>query len=216
MPKRSENRRAPFAKKRRSTPNPATDHALVIPTFNPDSVMTCKVRYGVDLNASTDVIAWTNELPVAPFALSSSSSNLYIPFKAVRISKIEMWANYRPALTMLSNTINLTCNTREGVRPIEWSGTASYTRMAHIEKSFPPTQPIGQWYITTNGVANPEFTFQMGKGSVLEITYCYILSDEAACGTYSSSGLSFPRIYFNKLNADVDVFGKSHETLIVM
>lgn len=125
-----------------------------------------------------------------------------------------MWCNFRPDGNVEGNTINLSFVERRTVRPIEWSDTATFLTPAHIKKKFAKTEPLGLWYSTTSGESNPEIRFQMPKGAVLQITFDYILHDSENCGTASGSGLSFPKIYTNKMYTDVSVIGRSLQAVI--
>lgn len=127
-----------------------------------------------------------------------------------------MWCNYRSEKDIAGNTINLRFVDRRTVRPIEYSDTATPMKPAHISKKFNPLEPLGLWFQTTSGESNPEINFQMPKGALLEITYCWINSDESACGTTSGSSLSYPRVYSNKLHTDIACVGKTFEAVIAM
>jgi len=185
-----------------------------IPTYASDQVESLKVRYYVPSTYAEDVKAFTLELPIYPLGISDSSSQLLLPYKSVRLKKIEMWCNYRPAVGIEGNTINLMIVERRTVRPIEWSDTATYVSPAHIKKKFSKNEPLGFWYITINGESNPEIRFQMPKGTVLELSFDVILHDGESCGTSSGSSLAYPKVYTNKLNADLEVVGKFYRAVI--
>ena len=185
-----------------------------IPTYASDAVQSLKVRYYVPSTFGSDVKAFTLELPIYPYGVSDSASTILLPLKAIRLKKIEMWCNYRPSSGIEGNTINLAFVERRTVRPIEWSDTATYATPAHIRKKFTKTEPLGLWYSTINSETNPEITFQMPKGAVLELTFAFILHDGESCGTSAGSSLSYPKIYTNKLNADVSVVGKVYQAVI--
>ncbi len=187
-----------------------------IPTYTPDQVQTIKVRYYVDPSSATDAVNFAIELPQVPNALATSSSILYQLYKAVRLAKVEMWCNYRPGNDIDGNTINLTVVERRTVRPIEYSDTATPVYSAHIKKKFSNVEPLGLWYSTTVGETNPELRFQMGKGSILELTFCVIYHDSEAVPVFGSSGMTFPRIYTNRLNANVSCIGKSYQTVMTI
>lgn len=125
-----------------------------------------------------------------------------------------MWCNFRPDGNVEGNTINLSFVERRTVRPIEWSDTATFLTPAHIKKKFLKTEPLGLWYATTSGESNPEIRFQMPKGALLDITFDFILHDSDNCGTSSGSGLSFPKIYTNKMYSDVACVGKALQAVI--
>jgi hypothetical protein len=146
--------------------------------------------------------------------VSDTGSTLLLPFKAVRMKKIEMWCNFRPDGNVEGNTINLRCVERRTVRPIEWSDTATFLCPAHIQKSFSKVEPLGLWYATTSGESNPEINFQLPKGAILDITFDYILSDAENCGTASGSSLSFPKVYTNTMNSDILCVGKTFSTVV--
>lgn len=203
--------------KRRVSRNKSPLNALSqaqIPSFTSDAVQSLKLRYFVTNSYGSDVLSFAVELPVVPYGLSDNATTIELPFKSVRIKKIEMWCNYRPDGNIEGNTINLTCIERRTVRPIEWSDTATFLTPAHIKKKFMKTEPLGLWYSTTSGETNPEIRFQMPKGALLEITYDYILHDSENCGTSSGSGLSHPKIYSNRLHADVSVVGKYYAAVL--
>ncbi len=186
-----------------------------IPNFIPDAVISSTYRYQV-ATASSDVVSLTLEMPIAPYAIASTSTALIIPFKAVRLSRVRIWCDYRPGVDMSGNTVSLTAVERRGVRPIEWTAIASYGNTAIIDERFRESDWIGKYYATSVGESNPELTFRLTKGSVLELTLSYVLSDGSNAGSAAGSGLSFPRVYSNRLSTSLDVVGKGDFTVIVM
>ncbi len=185
-----------------------------IPSFQSDQVESLTMRFCVDPSYGSDVKAFTLELPIVPFGVADTATTLLLPFKSVRLKRVKMWCVYRPEKDISGNTINLTVVERRLNRPIEWSDTASYSCNAFLSKKFAKFDPMGQWYLTTSGESNPELTFQLPKGGVLELTFDYILADGQNLGTSSGSGLSFPRVYANKLNADILPIGKGNYAVI--
>lgn len=203
--------------KRRVSQNKSPLTALAgaqIPTFTSDPVQSLKVRYYVRESYGSDVLSFAVELPVVPFGISYAENYAILPFKSVRIKKIEMWCNFRPSGNVEGNTINLNIVERRTVRPIEWSDTATFLTPAHIRKKFAKTEPLGLWYHTTSGETNPEIRFQMPKGAVLEITFDYILHDAESCGVSAGSFSSYPKIYTNTMSSDVAVVGKTYGAVI--
>ena len=165
-----------------------------IPPFISDPVLTLVQRYYVPSTYGSDVLSFTKELPVPPFGISDSGSTILIPFKSIRLKRIKMWCMYRSDKDIAGNTINLTIEDRRLARPIEWSDTASFSCNAFISKKFAKFDPLGQWYVTSNSESNPEISFQLPKGGVLELTFDYIQSDGQSLGTSSGSGLAYPRV----------------------
>jgi len=137
-----------------------------------------------------------------------------LPFKAVRISKVELWCNYRPGVNVAGNTISMTQVERRTVRPIEWSDTASFLTPAHLSKKFQKNEPMGLWYATTSGESNPELRFQMPKGAVLEITFSFIISDQESPGSSSGSFSSYPKVFTNLINANLGCVGKTYAAVL--
>lgn len=180
-----------------------------IPSFQSDAVLSQAIRYYVNDSYGSDVLSFAVELPIMPNGVSSATNLILLPYKAVRIRAIEMWCNFRPTGNVTGNTINLTVVERRTVRPIEWSDTATFLTPAHIKKTFSKTEPLGLWYSTTSGESNPELRFQLPKGAILQITYDVILHDAEGCGSSAESGLSYPKVYTNRLSTDVSVVGKS-------
>lgn len=180
-----------------------------IPTFCSDVVQSLTVRYYVLDEYPSDVSSVTVELPQVPYGVSYSGSAAILPFKSVRISKIEMWCNYRPSVGIAGNTISLTQVERRTVRPIEWSDTATFLTPAHICKHFNKNEPVGLWYATTSGESNPELRFQLPKGALLEITFSYVLSDGEGTGVSSGTFSAYPRVFTNCLSTDYGCVGKS-------
>lgn len=188
---------------------------VAIPTYQSDVVQSLKVRYYVSEEYGSDVLAFNVELPQVPYANAYASGFATLPFKAVRINKIEMWCNFRPSGNVAGNTINLSFLERRTVIPLEWSDTATTFCPAHISKKFAKTEPLGLWYSTTSGETNPEIRFQMPKGALLDITFDYVLHDAEAEGVAASAEFTtFPRVYTNRLNANVSPVGKTYAALI--
>jgi len=186
-----------------------------IPPYQSDAVQSLRYRYYVSDAYGSDSLAFTVELPQVPYANCYASGYATLPFKAVRIKKIEMWCNFRPTANVAGNTINLTFVERRTVIPLEWSDTATAYCPAHIKKKFLKTEPLGLWYSTTSGETNPEIRFQMPKGALLEITYDFVIHDGEAEGVAASASLTtFPRVYTNRLNDNVSVVGKSYVATI--
>jgi len=180
-----------------------------INVFEPDQVMNVTYRYVLS-DAATDPTELVMELPIPPFGVSGRTDLINIPFKAVRLKKVRIWGNYRPANSALQNTISLVFKPRTGSRPIQWSDTATYAHTAYISKKFAKSDPIGFWYATQFGETNPELAFVLTKGSVLELSLSYILADEAAGGQFSYAGAVAARVYTNSLTANFTVLGKDN------
>jgi hypothetical protein len=165
------------------------------------------VRYYVPANQS-DTVSVTKELPIPPYGISYSATQIILPFKAVRLARVRMWCNYRPDKDIEANTISLTCVQRRTVRPIEWSDTATPYQCAHIEKKFNVLEPLGLWYVTESGETNPELTFVVPQGGTLELTFSYILCDGMNCGVTTDSSLSFPKVYTNRMSTSFNCLGR--------
>ena len=180
--------------------------------FESDFVQSWKTRFYVNDSAASDVVAFTQELPIAPFGLSTNTTTIRVPFKSIRLKKVEMWCNYRESKGIVGNTINLTLVERRSVRPLEYSDTATFAKCAHIVRKFSKFDTVGWFYSTTISEVNPELRFQMPKGSVLELTYDYVISDGDAVPSFGTTGLTADRIYTNSMNTDLDVIGRSYET----
>lgn len=185
-----------------------------IPSFISDPVYSTTMRW-VLASGAADVVTATVELPIPPWALASSTTLLNIPFKAVRLSKVQIWNAYRSASDMSSNTINMTFLERRGVRPIEYSDSASPQKCAHISKKFSKADDLGKYYNTTIGESNPEITFRLTKGSILEMSFDYILDDGDAVLTNSTSGLTAQTIYSNRISTSLDCVGKANQFVLV-
>jgi hypothetical protein len=193
---------------RRASQNKTPEKRIEIPSFTPDQVQSLTYRY-VPVNSASGLTAVTLELPIPPFGSSASTTVINLPFKAIRLARIRLWANFDPDVSMDDNTISIICKDRRTVRPIEWSDTATYSRPAYLEKHFSKFDPLGLWYITTSGETNPELTFVLPKKSLLELTFSYILADESPNPTFVGSGLNHPRVYSNSLDANLFVVGKA-------
>lgn len=180
-----------------------------IPQYQSDQVQSLKVRYLVK-DASADVVSVTFELPVFPFALSTSNIALSAPLKACRLSRIRLWTNYRDGVGISGNTHSVNCLERRGVRPFELSQTATYQTPACFDKKFDRDTTLGWFYSTTSGESNPEINFRLTKGSVLELTFDYVLDDGDPVVTAVGAGLTYPRLYTNSISADLDCVGKSY------
>lgn len=181
-----------------------------IPNFQSDQVQSLKYRYILS-DAAADVVAINFELPIFPWALATSALSLSAPQKSVRLRKIELWTNYRSSVGITGNTQSVTYLERRGVRPMEIASTATYETPAHYKKSFGPDDLLGWFYHTTAGESNPEITFQMTKGSVLELTFDYVLDDADIVVTASGSGLTSSRIYSNSINVNLNCVGKAYQ-----
>lgn len=199
---------------RRVSHNKSPKEGAGIPPFMSDIPQNLKVRY--ENLSATDAKSITVELPIAPYGIASSSTNLYLPFKSVRLNGFKFWCNYNPALTTANNTISVTSVARRTVRPLEWVDTASFGRTALIKKKFLPSDPMNWWYITGSGETNPELTFVFPPGGVLELSYTYIISDGAGMGTSAQSGMTAGLCYTNSLNADLRPQGKVDYKVISM
>lgn len=178
-----------------------------INVFEPDQVMNVTYRY-VLKDAAGQVEELVTELPIPPFGVSGLADIVNIPFKAVRLKKVRIWCNYRPDQNVFENTIGIVLKPRTGARPIQWSDTATYAHTAYLSKKFPKSDPVGFWYSTQFGETDPEIGFIVTKGSVLELSLSYILSDESAGGQYSVPGAVAARVYTNNLNSIFRVLGK--------
>jgi hypothetical protein len=216
---RNDRTQAPKSQKRgvsrRASQNKTPETNVGIPTFIPDPVETWKTRF-YPPSSGSDVVSVTVELPIAPYGIADTATSLLVPFKAVRLSKVEMWCNYRPEKDIAGNTINLTFVQRRTVKPIEWSDTATFNRAAHIVRNINKYEPMGLWYLTGSGETNPELRFQLPQGAVLELTFNYILQDSSPVGVASGSGLSYPRVYSNQLDTALHVIGRTDYTVIPM
>jgi hypothetical protein len=186
-----------------------------IPKYTPDAVFTSKFRYCVTSSAS-DVATFALELPIAPFGIADSSSTILLPFKSVRLNSFKVWCNYRPDKDITGNTISVTMIERRGVRPIEWTDIATYQQVAYVSKKFSKTEFTGLYYSTINSQENPELKFQLPKGAVLELNFSWVLSDSESLGTSSSSGLSYPKVYTNRLSTSLEPIGRSYAVVITM
>ena len=196
-------------------PRKAVDVRQQIPQFQSDQVQTLKYRYCL-APAASDVEAITFELPVYPFGYSTSSLSLACPMKSVRLRKVEMWTNYRSAVDISGNAHSVTYPERRGVRPYELSQQATQVSPAHYSKYFSENDYMGWWFSTTSGEVNPELTIQMTKGSILELTFDYVMDDADIVVTAPSSGLTSNRIYTNTISEKLVAIGKSFHIWWVM
>lgn len=178
-----------------------------INVFEPDQVMNVVYRY-VLKDSLADPTELITELPIPPFGVAGVANTINIPFKAVRLKRVRIWCNYRPSNNMFENTIGLVLKPRTGARPIQWSDTATPAHTAYLSKKFPKSDPVGFWYRTQFSETNPELGFILTKGSVLELSLSYILSDEDPGGQFSHSGAVAARVYTNSLNSGFRVIGK--------
>jgi len=176
-----------------------------------DPVQSWISRFGLT-DAASDVVSVTWEFPIPPFALSTSALSMTSFMKSIRIKKIEIWCDYRSASNAGANTINLQVLERRGVRPVEYTSTASPIRNAHICAKFPKNSPLGWYYNTTTGESNPEVTVQLPKGAIMDIHFAYVMDDSDICLTLASSGLTSNRIYTNTISSSFQVFGRSYQT----
>ena len=127
--------------KRPRVKRPKKKDTTDVPPFIPDCVYTLKQRYFVSDSYGGNALSFTFELPQAPFGVAYAADGLILPFKAIRLAKVEIWSNHNPNTGMTANTISLTCNERRTVRPIEWTDSATYHRAAHICKKFSNSSP---------------------------------------------------------------------------
>jgi len=183
----------------------------VPPVIQSDPVQNWVSRYGLT-DAASDVVSVTWEFPIPPFALATGALTLVSFMKSIRISKIEIWCDYRAASSAGANTINLTVVERRGVRPIEWSSTASPIRNAHICAKFGKNSTLGWYYNTTTAESNPEITVTLPKGAIMDIHFSYIMDDSDICLSLASSGLTSSRIYTNTISSSLQVFGRAYQT----
>ena len=123
---------------------------------------------------------------------------------------------YRNSVGIEGNTINLTVVERRGVRPIEYSDTASYQSNAYIDKKFSVDDQLGWYYSQSTGETNPEFIFNMPKGAVLELTLSYVMDDNDTVNSVSSGSLTADKVYTNSLVSTVSAVGKTYQTPIVV
>lgn len=195
------------SRKRRKVAS-ATQRTESIDSYQPDQTMTVKYRYSL-LESANDPQEFITELPIAPFGVSATNV-INLPFKAVRLAKVRMWANYRPDKSIIENTISLGVMPRTGCRPFQLSDTATFSRTAYLSHKFDKHDPAGFWYQTQLGQANPEIEFTLTKGALLELTLQYILSDEAACSQFSHAGAVQTRVYTNSLSSVHRVIGKDN------
>lgn len=210
-PKHLTNNKNTRGPSRRVSHNKTPDYRRGIPSFQSDQVQTLKYRY-ILTDAAADVVSFNFELPIFPWALATSALSLSAPQKSVRLRKIRLWTNYRSSVGMTGNTQSVTYLERRGVRPMEIASTATFEVPAKYEKSFGADDLLGWFYHTTAGESNPEITFQMTKGSILELTFDYILDDADIVVTAVGSGLTSSRIYSNTINSNLACVGKAYQT----
>lgn len=172
-----------------------------------------KVRYAP---TALSLTAFTLELPIVPFGIAQDSTKLRCPFKSVRLAGFEMWGNYVPGVSIKENTISATCNPRRTVRPIEWADTSCYGYTAHISKKFRKDEPLGLWFLTAAGETNPEISFVLPQGALLELTFQYVLSDGEEATEASSSGLTQGKVYTNQLSTDLTALSRVQSKVIVI
>jgi len=184
-----------------------------IPPFVADPVYSVKQRYFMNSTAA-DPDHFTVELPIVPWAISTNTTTLRPPFKSVRISKIKLWCVYRNSVGIEGNTVNLTILERRGVRPIEYSSTATYKDNACISKKFGKDNQLGWFYTQTSGETNPEFKCQMPKGALLEITFCFVMDDDDTMNSAAGSSLTADRVYTNQLSTKLSPVGKTYTAVI--
>jgi len=180
-----------------------------IPEFQSDQVQSITYRYVVP-SASTDVVSVLFELPIFPYGISNSTISFYLPFKAVRLSRMKLWTNYRSGVDMSGNCQSVTFLERRGVRPTEFSSTATFESPAVFEKYFDKDSILGWYYYKTASEENPEIRIQMTKGSILEMTYSFVLDDGETVQTASGVGLTIGRVYSNSITSDLTCVGKSY------
>ena len=144
-------------KQKRSFRRKKNDDKLVlsrrthIPSFNSDFVSTGTFRYCLTNAYNQQTKAFTLEMPIPPFGVTSSATNVIFPFKAIRLSKIEIWVNYMGAQNISGNCSSVTIDTRRLTKPIEYSATATNLTTGYIKKNFSVYDPVGQWYVTNSG-----------------------------------------------------------------
>lgn len=200
---------------RRASQNKAPEEKPVgIPPFISDPVLTWTSRFVV--NDTTSTVTVTQELPIYPWGLSTSTTTMRLPFKAIRLNKIRIWGNYDSDLTMAANTISLTFGQRRLMRPMELSDCAAPFKLAYLEYKCKKTLPEGQWYVTRSGEANPDIIFRLVPGAVLDLTFNYILADSESVplATSPSSGLTADLIYTNRMDLKLDPVGRANAAVI--
>lgn len=181
-----------------------------IPPFISDKVYTMKIRSYLSSEAtSPSTISF--ELPTYPWAYSISSSVLVLPFKCARLKKIEIWSNFNPDYSIDHNTINLSYTHTSGVRMVELSDTATYSRAAHLVQTFGEDERVGWFYTQANGQQNPEIQLLVNHRSVIEFTIEYIMSDgsDGSGKTYNTSGLTSQMVYTNAIGGLLPVGRKA-------
>lgn len=209
---KTNSRKSYVRKQRNQLANAARERITSVPqTLQTDPVQSWVSRFGV-ADAASDVVSVTWEFPIPPFALATGSLSLVSFMKSIRIKKIEIFCDYRSASNASANTINLQVIERRGVRPVEWSSTASPIRNGHICAKFAKNSPLGWYYNTTTAESNPEVTVQLPKGAIMDIHFAYIMDDADPCANLASSGLTSSRIYTNTISSNLQVFGRSHQT----
>lgn len=171
--------------------------------------MNVKYRY-VLKDEAADPQTLVRELPLPPFGISAPNV-VNLPFKAIRLAQVRIWGNYRPEKTMIENTISIGLKARTGCRPIQWSDTATYSHTAYLSKKFKISDPAGFWYETQFSVTAPELEFTLNKGSIMEISFDYILTDDQATGQFSHSGVVEHRVITNNLSTVHRVVGKDND-----
>lgn len=185
-----------------------------IPPYVSDQVLSMKIRYACN---SLNLRSCTAELPIAPYGVARTITTLDCPFKACRLAGFKLWCNYVPGVDIQNNTISATCVSRRTVRPIEWADTASYERRACIKKKFSKEEPMGWWYTTSIGETNPEITFVMPQGALLELDLCFILSDGLASPScIPGMGLTIGKLYTNLLNVDLVCLSRVDSAVIII
>lgn len=162
-------------------------------------------------SASSSPSNITFELPQYPWAYSLSSNVLSLPFKCARLKKIEIWSNFSPDYSVDHNTINLSYTHTSGVRMVELSDTATYSRAAHLVQTFGEDDRVGWFYTQANGQQNPEIQLLVNHRSVVEFTIDYIMSDgsDGAGKTLTTSGLTSNYIYTNSIGGLLPVGRKA-------
>lgn len=156
------------------------------------------------------------ELPAYPFGYSVGTNAMALPFKCARLKKIEIWSNFNPDYSVDHNTINLSYTHTSGVRMVELSDTATYSKAAHIVQHFKEDERIGWWYQQANGQQNPEVQLLVNHRSVVEFTIDYILSDgtDGSGKTVTITGLTSNLIYTNAVGGLLPVGRKSAVQII--
>lgn len=203
--KRGVNRRASHNK------SPASEG---IPSFNSDAVHNWVSRFSV--TDGNSVVEPTLELPIYPWGMSTSTTTMRLPFKAIRLARVRIWGNYDSDTSMGKNSVSLTFLQRREVRPIEISDSATPFKLAYIDYKCKPSRPEGRWYYTRNSENNPEINFRLTPGAILELHFQYVLCDgeSVQLATAPTSGLTADLVYTNRLLATLEPIARSNAAVI--